>query len=133
MDLSSLLRLLRFAPFIVVVACSGGGDDTTNGDGGSSVTTGTGNPPGTSCITSEDGGSRSFSSRVCAPNPAFGQCRFCITTASGSDSQTCEYACRIGGSDCPSGKTCVAQPNGSRSSGGNCRDFGDPDALGFCK
>ncbi len=122
---------LLLASLLSFVGCSGGGGDLGQSSGGGASASpdpaSTARGPGASCVTkSDDAGSRSFSDRVCAANPALPTCRMCLELSSNSD-VTCEYACRLGGSDCPAGQTCRPQPSGSSSTGGDC------DGLGYCK
>lgn len=119
-----------YAASFVFVACTGGSDSGTissSSSGGSSSGASGGadlRQPGQSCVLSEDAGSTTSSSRVCATNPAKAGCKMCLEI---EDEMTCLFACALGGTDCPSGQTCTPQPGGSSDTQGEC------DGLGFCK
>lgn len=133
---------MRSALFILVFASacsasSGGAPAAADaGDAGDDATPASGGrAPFNPCLSRIDDAGSSYTSALCAPNPALDGCHMCLglDDVDAGDTHVCVFACRVGMSDCPAGQTCLPQPGGSRDTQGSCRTFAAPAALGYCR
>lgn len=135
-----MMSSLRVVSVVVVVAsasCASNSSGLSSVDAGDdAVAAPTGRAPYTSCRRGvSDAGVASYSSALCADNPALPGCVMCLgfDDDAGATSSLCVFACRVGMSDCPAGQTCEPQSNMSRDTQGSCRTFAAPSALGYCR
>lgn len=121
----------------VVASCASNASGLSPVDAGDDVGSApTGRAPFTSCLRGvDDAGVASYSSGLCADNPALAGCVMCLgfTDDAGASESLCVFACRVGMSDCPTGQTCEPQSGMSRNTQGSCRTFAAPSALGYCR
>lgn len=117
---------------------NGNSSDNGNGAGTSATLPATGRLPGTTCKSPPDGGARSGGSSVCGANPALPGCQLCLGTDDPSSGEVfCQYVCRMGMQDCPSGKTCITSKGRSHGiAGPRCLEYApnqDMKSIGFCQ